>query len=112
ACDHAVLGFAPHNGLAAPDDQVVQQHAADHHGNHAEVELANPAHREAAGVGGERCVHVYLADHKLFGDAGMALAAGLHQVCAIDGRARIAGGKDVVHPVATGAIGDDWRSEL
>ncbi len=103
-----ILRRADHFG--APDDEVVQQHAADHHEDHAEIEGANPADRLAADVGRERRIHVYLCGGELFRDARMALTAGAGEVGVIDRGPRIARRKNVVHAVAAGAIGDDLRS--
>ena len=105
-----VLHFAPGDHLRPPDDEVVQQHAADHGEDHAEIEAANPAHGLAADVGRERRIDVNLGGSEFFRDAGMALAAGARQIRVIDRRPRIAGGKNVVHAVATGAVGDDLRA--
>ena len=49
---------------------------------------------------------------KLALGAGMALAAGGGQVVFVNGRARIGGGKDFMHAVATGAIGGAGRTVL
>ena len=107
-----VFVLSPQQRLAPPDDQVVQQHGADHGKNHAEIELADPAHGYAAGIGGEGRVHVDLAESEFFSHARMALAAGFHEIGVVDGGARVAGGQDVVHAVATRAIGHDLGAKL
>jgi CRP-like cAMP-binding protein len=51
---------------------AIGQHPTDHGEDHAEIELANPPHRLAANVCGER-VHVNLRRSELLGHARMAL---------------------------------------
>ena len=77
-----------------------------------QIKAADPAHGDAADVGGERRIDVDFTEREFFGDAGMALAAGPNQVGAVDGGTRIARGQNVVHAVATGAVGDDLRTEF
>src|SRR5437870_13292066 len=103
-----MLALAAQNRLPPPDNEIVQQHAADHHGNHAEIELADPAYSDAADIGGERCVDVHLTNDEFLADTRVTLSTSLDQICFIDGRTRVARRQDVVDTVATRAIG---RSE-
>ena len=108
--DEIVLDFAPRNHFGSPDDEVVQQHAADHREDHAQVEAANPAHRLAADIGRERRIHVDFGGREFFRDAGMALAASPREIGVVDRRPRIARRKDAVRAVATGAVRDHLRA--
>ena len=108
----AMFLLAPHQCLAPPDDEVVEQHRADHGEYHAEIQPADPAHGDAAAIGGKGRVHVHLTERKFLGDSRMALSTGLHQVGAIDRGARVARGQNIVHAMTTGAIGDDLRSKF
>ena len=108
----ARIGISTEDGFATPDDQVVQDHAADYAENHQHIKAANPANGLAADVGGERSIDVNLAEQEFIGNAGMALSAGLGQIRLGDRGSGIAGGKNIVHTVATGAVGDDLGSTL
>src|SRR5437660_12368765 len=68
-----MLALAAQNRLPPPDNEIVQQHAADHHGNHAEIELADPAYSDAADIGGERCVDVHLTNDEFLADTRVTL---------------------------------------
>ena len=107
-----VLQFAPRNHFRPPDDEVMQQHAADDREDHAQIEAADPAHRLAAHVGRKRRIHVDLCGREFFRDAGMTLAASPDQIGVVDGRPWIARRENAVRPVATGAIRHDLRASL
>src|SRR5579859_7473301 len=110
AGDEVVLQFAAGDNLGAPDDEVVEQHAADHREDHAQVEAADPAHSFAADVGGKRRINVDLRGRELFGHAGVALAARTGEIGAVNGGTGIARREDAVRAVAARAIGDDLRT--
>src|SRR5579864_3822725 len=109
AGDKCLLQFAARDHLRAPDDEVVQQHAADYGEDHPEIELANPANGLAADVGRERRIDVHFAGSKFLSHTRMALSARLRQVAWMNRRAWIGGGEDAVRAVATGAVGYDLR---
>ncbi len=95
--------------LADPVAALVQQHQADGDRNHQQVEFAHPAQHGRLGL---PLGNVYLADGESRARTGMALAAGLRQVLRIDGGFRVGRGQDVVHAVATGAVGHGLRAGL
>ena len=101
-----MLRLAASHYLGTPDDEVVQQHAADYGEDHAEVEGADPAHSLAADVSRERRIDVHFGGSEFFGDAGVTLAAGSGEVGAVDRRSRVAGREDAVRAVAAGAVGN------
>ncbi len=109
-CHEGVLLFAPQNRFSPPDNQVVQNHAADHHHDHAQIKLPYPAHRDAAGIGRKRRIYVYLRGYKLFGYTRVTLPAGLHQIRLVDGRPRITRRQNIVDPVAARAVGHNLRA--
>src|SRR5205807_8160964 len=104
ACNQTMLGLTTQNSLTTPDDQVVQQHRPDDRSNHSKIELSDPAHRHAANVGREWRVHMHFTQNKFLGDTWMALATCLNEVGFVDRGARIAGGEDIVHSMATGTV--------
>ena len=89
-----------------PDYEVVEQHGANHSKNHAEIELADPTHSNAACVGRQRRIHVHSAESEFLTYARMALPTCVHEVGAIDGGAWIGRRQDVVNSMATGTISD------
>src|SRR6516164_6599631 len=103
--------FSAGDRLRAPDDEVVRQHATNHCKNQAEVELANPADGLAADIGRERRVDVHLRRRELFRDSWMALSTGARKVRGMDRGARITRWKNAMRPMATGAVGNDLRSQ-
>ena len=105
ARNELMLGFPARHDLRSPDDEVMQQHAADDGEDHAEIKAANPADSFAADVGGKRGIHVDFGGGKFFRYAGMALAAGFRQILRVDRRLWIGRRQDIVHAMATGAIG-------
>src|SRR5271165_4508618 len=104
------LPNAPQDHLFTEDDQVVQHHAADDGHDHPDVELADVCDDFTAKISFRRAVRVHLETDELFVGAGMALATSLRQVDMVDSRTGIARGQDVVHSVATGAIGHSART--
>ena len=107
AHDHMMCLFAAQECFVTPDQKVVEQHDANHGKNHAEIELADPMHSDAAHISGQGRIYVHPAEGKFLGYARMALSARIHQVGGIDGGTWITGGQNIVHSVATGTIGDD-----
>src|SRR5271157_6594618 len=104
------LPDAAQDRLLAEDDQVVQHHAADDRYDHPDIELADDGDDLAAEIGFRSAVRVHLEADELFVCAGMALAASFRQVGMIDGGMRVRRGQNVVHSVATGAIGHRART--
>src|SRR5215472_17573048 len=84
------------NDLGAPDDEVVQQHAADHGEDQTEVCLANPADGFASDVGRERHINVHFPRGEFLGHTRMALSAGARQIRRMNGRTWIARRKNAV----------------
>ena len=104
---------AARDGLAAPDDGVVQEHGADDEQDEGDVDPAHPADGDGIDVVGASAVlQMDRRARELLRDAFVALAAGGVEVGAIDGGAGIAGRQNVVHAVATGAVGGDDRAAL
>ena len=96
--------------LADPIAAVVQQHQPDGHRDQQQVELAHPAQaRPVRSALPATCT--WLMAKRVPG-AGMALAAGLGQVLGIDGGFRVGRRQNVVHAVATGAVGHRLRPGL
>jgi hypothetical protein len=110
--DRAIPTLAAQDRFTTPDNKIVQQHAADHHSDHAEVELANPAYGDSAYVSGERCIYMHFTYDEFIANPRMTLSAGLDQICLVDSRTRITRRQDVMHAMATGAVSDDLRAQL
>ena len=51
AGNHANSRAAPFKCLAAPDDEIVQEHAADHNDDHADVKPTNPTNCNTTHIG-------------------------------------------------------------
>src|ERR1035438_9879956 len=88
--------------LTHPIAAVVQQHQPDGQRDHQQVELPHPAHGRRFPAAFR---YVHLADRKASSGALVTLAAGGRQILRIDGGTRIGRRQNVVHPVATRAIG-------
>ncbi len=96
--------------LLPPDDGVVQEHRANHEQNQGNVNPPHPAHRNRADVSRARAIlKMHRRARELLRHAFVALAACGIQVRAIDRRARIARRQNVVHAVATRAVGRHHR---
>ena len=74
---HGVLHVSPCDRFAAPDDRVVQEHAADDGKDEHDVNEADPADNNRAEVVGVNAVfEVNAGEDELLRDALVALAAG------------------------------------
>ena len=111
---HRVLHSAPRHCLAAPDDRVVQEHRSNHQQDQTNVNQAAPSapRCEPISFGWNAILQVHAGQRELLRHALVALAAGGIQIGAIDRRARIARRQNVVHAVATGAVGRNHRTAL
>ena len=87
-----------HMGLPPQVDEIVQQHQAEGDRDNDEVEELHEIENASArgGFGHD----VDRPDGEAAAGIVVALAAGFAQAGLVDGRARIAGGVDVVHAVA------------
>ena len=111
--DHAwILHPVPGRGLAPPDDGVMQEHGADYRKNQHQIEPPYPANRNRSDILRLAAVHVNLVESELLSNSLMALSAGSVEIGAVDGGARIARRQDVMHAVATGAVGNHDRTAL
>ena len=109
--NHAwILHPVPRHGLAPPDDGVMQKHCANHRKNQRQIEPSHPANRNGADIFGLAAVHMHFVEGELLRDSPMALSAGSVEIGPIDRRARIARWQNVMHAVATGAVGYHHRS--
>ena len=110
---HGILHRAPRCRLAPPDDRVMQEHRADHDEDQNQIEPSHPAHGNRADVlGMDDHPQMHLGQRKLLRNSLVAFAAGRVEVGVIDGRARIARRQNVMHAVATGAVGRHHRAAL
>ncbi len=101
ALHHGVLHVSTRGGLAAPDDEVVQEHGADDGEDENDVEDAHPARDDRADVFGMHAVgHVHGCQGELLGSTLVTLAAGGVEVAFVDGGVRITRGQNVVDAVA------------
>ena len=99
-------------GLAPPDDGVVQEHGADHGKNQHQINPSHPAHGNRTDVLDalpSMCtlVRVNFCVTPLWHWPQVASRLAL-----VDGGAGIAGGQNVMHAVATGAVGRHHRAAL
>ena len=111
---HGGMRAAPRGQLAAPDDQVVQEHGADHEHDQRDIDQAAPSAptTESMSLACVPSAEVHARQRELLRHAFVALAAGGAQVGAVDGGVRIARGQNVVDAVATRAVGGHHRSAL
>src|ERR1017187_8720067 len=82
----------------------MNDHESDNERNREKVKGPYEIQRPTAGRGCGQCMDG--ADGESLTGVGMAFAASLADVCLIHSGARVAGREDVVHAVATGAIGN------
>src|SRR5581483_4527975 len=92
--------------LLSPDQEIVQEHAADDADDHPHVKPPYPSHCNAADICRLRFVNMHFCQREFFRHTWMALPTGAYQVCAIDLGAGIGRGKNVVYPMTTRAIRD------
>ncbi len=77
----------------------------------SKIEPSHPAHRNRTDIiGMDTILQVHLGQCELLRNSLVALAAGGVQVGAIDGRAGIARRQNIMHAVATGAVGHHRRA--
>ncbi len=111
ALHEGILRAPARDGLAAPDDGVVQEHGADDEEDEGDVDPAHPTDHDRTDVArADAVLEMDRRARKLLRHAFVALAAGGVEIGAIDGGAGIAGRQNVVDAVATGAVGGDHRA--
>ena len=108
----AMLRLASRDRLTPPDDRVVQEHAPNHQQDHRDVEARHKPHHNAPYARRLLGIQVDLAQGESLGHSLVTLSAGCNQIGAINSRTRIARRQNVVHPMATGAVGHNHGTIL
>ncbi len=108
-----ILHLAFSNGLAPPDNRVVQEHRSDHQQDQNHIDQPHPSHYNRADVPRMNAIlKVHAGQRKLLRHALVTLAAGRVQMRLVDRRSRIARRQNIVHAMAARAIRSHHRTAL
>ena len=108
--EHGLMLFpAARHQLTAPDDGVMQEHRPNYHKNEQQVYAPHPAHGHCSEVC-RAAIHVHFIESELLRNALMALPTRRVKVGVRDSGAGITRWQNIMHTVATGTVGDDYRA--